>query len=184
MADTPTRLDVAQLVADHSVVLYRYAYRLTGTQADAEDLTQQTFLQAHTHLDQLREPAAVRGWLFSILRHAWQKMCRQQSRIPESPSVDVENIVDHSAAEIPIDEERLQAALGELPAEFRSVLLMYYFEELSYKEIADGLEVPIGTIMSRLSRAKQHLKRRLSQAVAADDAAAVNEPVGSGRLTR
>ncbi|MDB5334744.1 MAG: sigH, partial [Planctomycetaceae bacterium] len=66
------------------------------------------------------------------------------------------------ALENPIDEEQLQAALLELPEEYRSPVVLFYFGELSYKEIAEQLEVPIGTVMSRLARAKSLLKKRLS----------------------
>jgi RNA polymerase sigma-70 factor (ECF subfamily) len=78
----------------------------------------------------------------------------------------VELAVDEIAAPVPeaeaIDREQLAATLAELPDEFRLVLLMFYFEDLSYQAIAEALEIPIGTVMSRLSRAKAHLRRRLS----------------------
>ncbi|MEK6233406.1 MAG: RNA polymerase sigma factor, partial [Planctomycetales bacterium] len=72
MSNAPTTPDVAQLVSDHHAELYRYAYRLTGSVNDAEDLTQQTFLQAQANLHQLRDRERARSWLFTILRNCYQ----------------------------------------------------------------------------------------------------------------
>jgi len=154
-------MSVEQLVAEHHAVLYRYAFRLTGRAADAEDLTQQTFLQAQSSLHQLREPAAARGWLFTILRNAWQRSCRQRLRLPLEPAeVDV-NHLPHEVPDHPLDSEALQQALDQLPDGYKQVLLMYYFEDCSYKEIAEKTGLAAGTVMSRLSRAKDHLRKRL-----------------------
>jgi DNA-directed RNA polymerase specialized sigma24 family protein len=76
--------------------------------------------------------------------------------------IPLEEIPAEDIADDSIDREELQTALGELPDEYRLVVLMFYFEELSYKEIAEQLEIPIGTVMSRLSRAKGHLRARLA----------------------
>ena len=75
----------------------------------------------------------------------------------------VHEAADHASPVDPIDREELAAALDELPEESRLVLLMFYFEELSYQQIAEQLEIPMGTVMSRLSRAKEHLRRRLAE---------------------
>ena len=164
MPQEPLAPDLATLVAQHHADLYRYGYRLTGRTADAEDLTQQTFLQAQAHLDQLRDPACARSWLFTILRNCYQKSHRQRQRIRLEPAaVDVDQIPD-SAGESPVDGEQLQQALDQLPDEFKSVLLMFYFEQSSYREIADRLNLPVGTVMSRLSRAKGHLRAKLLDA--------------------
>lgn len=154
--------DITQLVAEHHGTVYRYAYRLTGSSTDAEDLTQQAFLLAQTNFGQLRDPTCALAWLCSILRNAHHKLLRQRRPVV---AADVELIVDDLPddlpAESPIDEERLQSAINELPIEFKTVLLMFYFEDRSYREIAMKLEVPPGTVMSRLSRAKAHLRARL-----------------------
>lgn len=168
MADIPTprgerAASIEMLVAAHHAVLYRYALRLTGSPADAEDLTQQTFLTAQTRLDQLRDPQCGRSWLFSILRNAFLGLKRQRR---EFPAENIESHLDEAASwvrdDLEIDEERLQAALNELSDEFRLVVLMFYFENCSYREIAEKLDLPLGTVMSRLSRAKGHLRSRLS----------------------
>ena len=150
-----------RLVAEHHAVLYRYAYRLTGRVADAEDLTQQTFLQAQASWHQLREASAARGWLFTILRHAWQKTCRLRSRVPLEPGETDVNNIPQEVADHPVDSEALQQSLDELPDGFKEVLLLFYFEDCSYKEIAEKTGLAIGTVMSRLSRAKDHLRKRL-----------------------
>lgn len=154
--------DIASLVTAHHGELYRYAYRLSGQVADAEDLTQQTFLVAHSKLDQVRSAEACRGWLFTILRNCFLKSVRGAVLTPASKfDLQLDSIPDEVPDELAIDPERLQRGLDELPAEFRLVLTMFYFEEFSYREIAEQLELPLGTVMSRLSRAKSHLRARL-----------------------
>jgi len=162
MEPRPPAPDLAELVAAHHAVLYRYAYRLTGSREDAEDLTQQTFLQAQAHLSQLREPERARSWLCTILRNGFQMFCRQRQRAPvECWGEEIATVAAPEEDDPELDSEALQAALLELPEEFRVVLVMYYFEDCSYREIADRLELPTGTVMSRLSRAKGHLRARL-----------------------
>jgi RNA polymerase sigma-70 factor (ECF subfamily) len=155
-------VEIAGLIAAHHAPLYRYAYRLTGMAADAEDLTQQAFLIAQQKLHQLREAERAAGWLYAILRSCYLKWRRK--RFPMTST-----LADLEMGEIPqpvaelraVDSEELQQVLGELHDDLRLILLMFYFEELSYKQIADELEIPIGTVMSRLSRAKQKLRERL-----------------------
>jgi RNA polymerase sigma-70 factor (ECF subfamily) len=148
------------LVEQHYSLLYRYAYRLSGSAADAEDLTQQTFLVAQTRLDQLRDTERARSWLCSILRNTFLKAQRGPACLPldllEGGEL-AETVLDDSL----LDEERLQAALHELPEEYRSVVILYYLNEFSYREIAEQLQVPLGTVMSRLSRARTCLRQRL-----------------------
>ena len=155
-------LDVPRLVADHADVLYRYAFRLTGSVADAEDLTQQTFLIAHQKLSQLRDPAGARGWLFAVLRRAYLRSQSKMRRLPLSGSVfDIESVPDDIVDELIVDRDLLQSMIDELPDPYKLVLMSYYFEDLSYREIAEQFELPVGTVMSRLSRAKIHLRCRL-----------------------
>ena len=154
--------DVLQLIGDHYAALYRYAFRLAGSQADAEDLTQQTFLVAHQKLHQLRAPDKADRWLFAVLRSCYLKSERKRRPVAAaSVALDVECIPEEMPTDAPIDRQQLQAALDELPCDFRVVLAMFYFEQRSYREIAEELNVPIGTVMSRLSRAKERLRRGL-----------------------
>ena len=152
---------VAELIGQHYELLYRVSFRLTGSTADAEDLTQQTFLAAQQKLHQLREAESAKGWLLAILRHHFFRNRSRAARqsvpldaLPE-PSSPVDDPTEYSS-------EELQLALNELPDDFRFPLVLYYFHELSYQEIATQLSVPLGTVMSRLSRGKQHLRRRLT----------------------
>ncbi len=153
---------MAQLVADYHQRLYRYAYRLSGSVADAEDLTQQVFLVAHEKLDQLRDVNAVQGWLFTVLRNCYLKSRRRVVALPVA-ELDVDTLPAAAPAN-EVDSQQLQAAIDTLAEEFKLVVLMFYFEHRSYQEIAELLEIPIGTVMSRLARAKSHLRARLSDA--------------------
>jgi len=168
MADGMRLPTTHELIDEHSALLYRYAYRLTGDAADAEDLVQQTFLLAHQRGHQLREAAAARGWLISIVRNVFLKSIRHRNRGRSLEEIDEPQVMDEPL-DVPIHLELLQEALLELTEEFRSPLVLYYFEEFSYQEIAQQMGVPIGTVMSRLSRGKAYLKRRLTEAAESRD---------------
>ncbi|GAH10405.1 unnamed protein product, partial [marine sediment metagenome] len=152
---------IEQMVREHHAELYRYAMRLCGLTADAEDITQQVFLIAQTKISQLRDESLERNWLFTILRNTYFKLHRKQSPLPVSSlGVDLDHLPEDTD-DVDIDTELLQLAINELPDDFKVTLLMFYFEGCSYKEIAAALEIPHGTVMSRLSRAKQHLRTKL-----------------------
>jgi RNA polymerase sigma-70 factor (ECF subfamily) len=158
------QIDLDSLVGQYHGDVYRYAYRLSGNQSDAEDLAQQTFLIAHQRLDQLRDPDKAAAWLFAILRSCHLKSQRRRRPVAAaSLELDVEAIPDMLPEE-EIDSDLLQLAIDELPDDNKLVLVMFYFEECSYKEIAAKLSIPIGTVMSRLARAKNRLRGRLFQA--------------------
>jgi RNA polymerase sigma-70 factor (ECF subfamily) len=160
---------LSQLVAEHHAAVFRYAYRLTGSSADAEDVTQQTFLIAQQKLDQVRDADRVGHWLLAVARNAFLKMNRRRTPLPAGGlEIDVNTVPDPATTDAAatgsdeeIDPATLQAAIDELPDEFRIPVLMFYFEEASYRDIAEQLDLPPGTVMSRLSRAKSHLRRRL-----------------------
>ena len=153
---------VQQLVEAHYAALYRYAYRLTGSAADAEDLTQETFCQAQLKLAQLRDPARAKAWLFSILRNGYLHRVRA-SKQEHAVSLDwVGELPDRLPEPLPeVEPQQLQKALGELPEAFRTPVILYYFEDFSYRDIAEQMDLPMGTVMSRLARAKAHLRARL-----------------------
>ena len=162
--DGSTSVDITRLIAEHHAAVFRAAFRLSGSNADAEDLTQQTFLAAHRNLSQLREERAALGWLMAILRSCFLKECRKRRPLAaDDCDIDLDLYAEELPTDNEIDPEVLQRALGELSAESRSMLTMFYFEELSYREIAAATDVPIGTVMSRLSRAKEQLRRKLSE---------------------
>jgi len=152
-------LTIERLVDEHYASLYRYAYRLSGSSADAEDLTQETFCKAQVKLSQLRDPDRSKPWLFSILRNAFLHRARdEQYSVP----LDGIDLAEPLPEPLPaIDSEQLQFALNELPEVYRTPIILYYFEEFGYREIAEQMDLPIGTVMSRLARAKAHLRTRL-----------------------
>jgi RNA polymerase sigma-70 factor (ECF subfamily) len=159
MAAEGNPLDIARLVAEHHEAVYRYAYRLSGSQTDAEDLTQEVFLIACRKGDQLRQAESVRSWLFTILRNCFLKSRAKPVPTPVGGlELSLETIPEPENPPPSIDPEHLQQALGRLSPQDRVILGMFYFENLSYREIAERLEIPIGTVMSRLARAKGRLR--------------------------
>jgi RNA polymerase sigma-70 factor (ECF subfamily) len=165
---------VQRLVEDHYAALYRYAFRLSGTSADAEDLTQETFVKAQAHLCQLRSPERAGPWLFSILRNAYLHRVRSERQHAEVPLDGVGDLAEPLPDPLPeIDPEQLQHALRELPEVYRTPIILYYFEGFGYRDIAEQMDLPIGTVMSRLARAKGHLRARL---LPAGEAAAGGSP--------
>jgi len=153
---------IEELIDRHAALLYRVAYRLAGNPHDAEDLVQQTFMIAQQKQEQLREEQAATAWLCTILKNTFLK--RGKNRLPVLP---LERIAEPAQSPVveeqeAVSSETLQAALELLSEEYRVPLVLFYFQELSYKQIADVLEVPIGTVMSRLARGKTQLKQRLN----------------------
>src|SRR5688500_14539898 len=98
MADSPSRAEIARLVADHHAVLYRYAYRLCGSTADAEDLVQQTFMTAQASLQQVRSSDRTRSWLYAVLRNAFLKSRRRSAPVP---AADLDLSLDSIPEELP-----------------------------------------------------------------------------------
>jgi RNA polymerase sigma-70 factor (ECF subfamily) len=154
--------------------LYGTAMRLTRNRADAEDLVQDTLVKAFRFSDRFAEGTNLRAWLYTILHNTWRNRRRDAAR--DSVDVDSER-VDEAAAtpggptagDTPerilmrstLDAD-LQAALDALPEAFRQAVWLRDVEEFSYAEIATMLEVPIGTVMSRISRGRRLLFQRLS----------------------
>jgi RNA polymerase sigma-70 factor, ECF subfamily len=155
---------VQRLVDEHYAGLYRYAYRLSGSAADAEDLTQEAFCKAQLHLAQLRDPGRAKPWLFSILRNAYLHRARADRQHACVSLEGLGDVPEPLPDPLPdIDPERLQQALNELPEMFRTPIILYYFEDFGYRDIAEQMDLPLGTVMSRLARAKAYLRARLLQ---------------------
>jgi len=162
MADERPNVNIAELVSEHHRAVFGYAYRLSGSVPDAEDLSQQTFLVAQQKLGQLRKVESAKSWLFTILRNCFLKsQQRQRPTAAANLQLNVDTIPAQPPKSEDIDRERLQQALDKLPEVFRHILVLFYFEQCSYKEIAEKLDMPIGTVMSRLARAKGHLREKL-----------------------
>lgn len=177
----PRAVEMNELVDRHYAEVYRYAHRLCGSASEADDLVQEAFLTAQSKGTQIRDAAGARAWLYTVVRNAYLKQWRSPARrrgrsLDQSPEPVVER--DPLELNLEFDGEALQNALLELSEEYRTPLLLYYFGDLSYREIAEQIEVPIGTVMSRLSRAKTWLRERLSA-----DHSAVTAPVSQGNAS-
>jgi RNA polymerase sigma-70 factor (ECF subfamily) len=158
-----SRRRVQQLVDAHYDALFRYAYRLAGSAADAEDLTQEAFCKAQLQLHQLRDSSRAKAWLFSILRNAYLHRVRSDKAHKQVPLEAVGDLAGPAPDPPPeVDPDELQKALNELPEAFRTPVILFYFEEFSYRDIAEQMDLPMGTVMSRLARAKAHLRNRLT----------------------
>src|SRR5437762_10162965 len=149
----------------HLDVLYRVALRLTGNPSDADDLVQETMLKAYRAWDQYEKGTNARAWLLTILRHAFINEYRRRTRHPET--VDVDTIEPYAVfSEVQdedpqgaffdriVDDEVLQA-IDQLPVAFRETLVLSDVEGMSYQEIASILQVPVGTVKSRLFRSEE-----------------------------
>jgi RNA polymerase sigma-70 factor (ECF subfamily) len=155
--------------------LYGGALRLTRNPSDAEDLLQETYLRAYRGFASFKEGTNLRAWLYRILTNAFINIYRKRQREPQTISdSDVEEwyLYDklgpegaEASAEAQVldslPDEDVQEALASLPDQFRLAVLLADVEGFSYKEIAEILEVPIGTVMSRLHRGRRALERRL-----------------------
>lgn len=153
---------VERLVEDHYESLYRYAFRLSGSTADAEDLTQDAFCKAQLSLAQLRDSTRAKPWLFRILRNVYLHKIREDKRHPCTTLEEMSDVPERLPEPLPpIEPEQLQKVLGELPEVFRTPIILFYFDDFSYRDIAEQMDLPLGTVMSRLARAKNWLRSRL-----------------------
>jgi RNA polymerase sigma-70 factor, ECF subfamily len=143
--------------------LYRTARRLTRSEADAQDLLQQTYLEAFRSVRTLADPGRMRAWMFRILRNLWADERRrpQALDLPESelPAAIIGNL-EEEVLRAGFDDD-VQAALGSLPAEFRWAVVLVDVEGMSYEEAAQIMDCPTGTVRSRLARAREALLARL-----------------------
>ena len=155
----------------HLDAVYRVALRLSGGEAQADDLTQETMLKAYRSWHQYKTGTNVRAWLLTILRHTFINQYRKAKRA--GPTVDIGEIesysIFHDVQEVDpegaffkqiVDDEVLRA-IDSLPDEFRETLVLSDIEQLSYAEIAEITGVPVGTVKSRLFRARQALQKLL-----------------------
>ena len=156
-------LDFEKLVEDFYMPLYRFALSLSRQESDAADLTQQTFLLWASKGHQLRDPTKVKTWLFTSLYREFLGRKRQQDRFVESESSAEAVAAQTVPASVvnQLDSDIVQRALFALEEIYRAPLTLFYLQQHSYKEIAGMLELPIGTVMSRISRGRRMLFDRL-----------------------
>ncbi len=151
-----------QLVDQYYSTLYRFALSLAKSEADAADLTQQAFFLWASKGHQLRDRSKAKSWLFTTLYREFLGQRRREVRFPE---IELEDVPETEMSISPnmnaLDSESVLQALREIDQVFRAPLTLFYLKQFSYQEIAETLEVPIGTVMSRLSRGKALLRQRL-----------------------
>jgi RNA polymerase sigma-70 factor, ECF subfamily len=145
-------------IADEIPRLRRYARALSGSEADSDDLVQETLARALTHIDQWRSGESPRKWLFSILHNHFIDGVRVSSRQPHHLSIDAGDATPIDVGADAGIRRDLDMGLQALTIDQRQVLLLVGLEGLTYAETAEVLKVPIGTVMSRLARARDRLR--------------------------
>ncbi len=160
-------LNLEAVVGRFYASLYRFALSLTKNEVEAGDLTQQTFFILAQRAHQIRDTSKVKCWLFTTLRREFLRTLRVQSSHPhvefrpeihDTPSISADVLRT-------LDAKAVLEALTQVEPTYRTAVELFYLSEMSYKEIAESLEIPIGTVMSRLSRGKEQLKIILAAAV-------------------
>jgi len=157
-----TLADFNRLVDDHGPTLYRVAFRMLGDRHEAEDLVQEVYRSAWKSRQSFRPGKGERAWLASILR----RRAVDRWRRPKSPTLlaDSQSLDVGAAAEDPTRNDfsdDIQQALHRLPDELKETLLLVVVAELTHQEAADLLEIPLGTVLSRVSRARKRLREYL-----------------------
>src|SRR5688500_10650487 len=160
-------LDYEKLVELHYKSLYRFAFSLSRSESDASDLTQQSFYILAKSGGQLRDKTKVKSWLFTTLHREYLAHRRRIVRFPETDFSEVRS-------ELPVVETNFAAAdapavlgaLAKVDPTFQSAVALFYLEDYSYPQIAEILEVPLGTVKSRIARGIEQLKRLLLEAPA------------------
>jgi RNA polymerase sigma-70 factor, ECF subfamily len=146
--------------------LFRTAKRLTRNEVDAEDLVQETFMQAWKSFDKYEIGTNCRAWLYKILFHKFEHQRRkkytQAKYIQEADDLVFLNAAYNEPIPENLTDKQVIAALDKLPEHYRTVVLLADVHEFDYKEVAEVLEIPIGTVMSRLNRARTQLKKSLA----------------------
>lgn len=150
-----------QIVSAHYEPLYRFAYSLVQRESEARDLTQDTFAQLGRKSHQVQEQARVKSWLFTTLYRAFVDSHRWKTRYPHVEAGEVVNEMPAASADAGdrLDAEAALQALKEVPEVFRVPLTLFYLDQHSYLEIAEILGVPMGTVMSRISRGRAMLRQ-------------------------
>ncbi len=166
----PSREEFERLALEQLDTLFRVARRLTGDAGSAEDLVQETYLRALRAADGFQlEQFGIRPWLLQILHNLHISRSERERRQPYAVNdQQLAGTMDEHPPLPPAEDglfdsmdEQLAAALESLPPEYQEVMLLWAVEDFSYKEISDALKIPIGTVMSRLHRARQRLSNQL-----------------------
>ena len=164
-------MDFEQLVSDYYQELYRFALSLCRAQPDAYDLTQQTFLIWAERGHQLKKAEKVKSWLFTTLYREYLRSRRRNDRFPhleisaseyELPKVTADTLANLEGAEV-------MASLQEVEEHYRVPLSLFYIGNHSYKDIAAILDIPMGTVMSRIARGKDELRQQIAKNMSTEE---------------
>ena len=158
-----------QLTYPHMKLMYNVALRYCGNVFDAEDIVQETYLMAFKNFHQLREKSKCKSWLLKILRNNFLKSYHKHKSMQKLNETDYIEFLETGMEDTEADtllfsaagRQTVQQAMDRLPGKYKEVLTLYYLDEMLYKDIADSLDIPIGTVMSRLTRAREGLKTNL-----------------------
>jgi RNA polymerase sigma-70 factor, ECF subfamily len=160
-------LDFEDLVARYYQGLYQFAFALTRSEADAWDLTQQTFYVWAMKGMQLRDMSKVKTWLFTTLHRAFLQIRRKQARFPQVELSEVEGeLPEISPARVSeLDSAEVLAALAQVDEVYQAPVALFYLEDCPYKEIARRLDVPLGTAKSRIARGIAQLRKVMEKSL-------------------
>jgi len=165
-SDSPVAERFETEAMPHLNDIFRTATRILGDRARAEDVAQEVYLQAWKSFHRFESGTNCRAWLFKILFHCVNHHRRKWFRFPQLKETE-EFLEANLTAPVPIPDQLtdqdILSALDRIPADFRAVILMVDVEEFAYKDAAEILSIPIGTIMSRLSRGRKLLREQLSE---------------------
>jgi len=161
---TTSAAEFDQIVDQYYRALFSFAHSLVGNEHGAADLVQQTFYRWAYKGDQLRDRTKVKTWLFTTLHREFLQGLRRDQRLVALDATDElpdERRAAATEAVAALDAESVTNALAEIEEPFRAPLSLFYLQEFAYTEIAELLDIPIGTVMSRISRGKDRLRQRL-----------------------
>ena len=153
--------DFEQIVSQYYESLYKFALSLTRAEADACDLTQQTFYVWASKGHQLRDRSRIKSWLFTTLYREFLNIRKRAVRFPHVELIDGNEDLPTIAPDVVkrLDAAQVLECLGQVQEPYRAALSLFYLEDCSYKEIADILEIPLGTVRSRISRGIAQLQQ-------------------------
>ena len=142
--------------------LLRFAFKLCGDHEIAMDAVQETWIKCSNSLYKLKDPRAFKSWLYRMLRWKMTDLLRQKIRFNENLETLTDGIADQSAQKEPDDTSEVISAINRLPLVEKQIIHLFYLDEMKLAEIAAVLEIPLGTVKSRLSRARKMLKQKFN----------------------
>lgn len=152
-----TREEIASLIIEYQENLYRLAFSFLKNDADAQDAVGETIVKAFENREHIRKKERVKAWLMQILANEARTMLRKKKRLQLTDEPEI------FAPAVPFQSDELWPIVMELPEEFRVVVILYYYEQLSVREVSKVLKVSEGTIKSRLARARQKLMQYMEK---------------------